>query len=390
MSRSHEPSPIGTGPAAEISASHADARGNAPSIAQAGAHAIAPAHGATGAALALALLRLARPHQWSKGAFVLVGGLYGGVIASMLLPLGLAFVAFALASSACYVVNDIRDRHADGSHPRKRRRPIASGAVSVSTGSIFAAALLIGAAGCVALLAALGPSVGVAHDATGVAIRQVPAWLSATLVGAALAVYVANTMLYSFVLKHLVIVDVMSLALGFVLRVLGGCAAALVMPSTYLLNVTLFLAMFLAFGKRLGERRTLGEGASAARGVQAGYTDELLRMVVVVTAVACLVTYAGYVQTQGQRYTYGFNLLWLTMIPATYGLLRAILLVESGRYDDPTELATHDRPFQLSAACFGLLTVALMAAMPATIAGAGGAAAGGAVDGGGTMGLHVP
>src|SRR5690606_16191438 len=119
--------------------------------------------------------------------------------------------------------------------------------------------------------------------------------------------------------------DVISLASGFVLRVLGGCAAAMVVPSSWLLNCIFFLSMFLAFGKRLGERRTLGADAAAARGVQSVYTDDLLRMSVVVTAVATLITYAGYVQAHEEDYRRGFNLLWLTMLPATYGLLRCIV-----------------------------------------------------------------
>jgi hypothetical protein len=121
--------------------------------------------------------------------------------------------------------------------------------------------------------------------------------------------------------------------------------------------------MYLSFGKRLGERRTMAEsvgGASSARKVQAWYTDALLRMVVVVTAVAALVTYAGYVQSRADVYTYGFNWLWLTTLPAVYGMLRSIMLLELGQYDDPTELAISDRPFQLAVALFGLMTVVLM------------------------------
>src|SRR5690606_21521931 len=126
--------------------------------------------------------------------------------------------------------------------------------------------------------------------------------------------------------------------------------------------------MFLAFGKRLGERRTMGREASAARGVQSAYTDDLLRMAVVVTAVATLLTYATYTQSQDDRFRamigvasdsvaavgaetatgFGMNLLWLTVLPATYGLLRCIVLLEQGRYDDPTVLVTKDRPMQVS------------------------------------------
>ena len=151
----------------------------------------------------------------------------------------------------------------------------------------------------------------------------------------------------------------------------GGCAAVGVTPTVWLLNVTLFLAMFLAFGKRLGERRTLapsaedgfetsGGGAADHRPVQAQYTDALLRMMVVVTGVATLIAYAGYLQAHDADYVLGFNLLWLTILPATYCLLRAIVLLERGAYDDPTELATGDRAFQLGAAVFIIISTAVL------------------------------
>ena len=297
--------------------------------------------------LPLALLKLARPTQWSKSAFVLIGPFYGlrdmaetgRTLQDVALPAVIAAAAFALASSACYVVNDILDREADRRHPRKRRRPIAAGEVSVKTAWVFAVALLA----VVAALTALLPA---------------PArwWVALTL-----GLYVLNVSLYSAVVKHLVIADVMSLSMGFVLRVMGGCAAVAIVPSVWLLNVTLFLAMFLSFGKRLGERRTLAsagdaDAAAAHRPVQQGYTDTLLQMAVVVTGVATLMGYAAYVQTQDAAYARGFSLLWLTILPATYCLLRAIVLLERGEYDDPTELAIHDRAFQLGAALFAVVT----------------------------------
>lgn len=302
-----------------------------------------------------ALVRLVRPHQWLKQAFVLVGPVYGGVLARAEVwgPVVAALAAFCLASSACYIVNDLRDQGADRLHPRKRHRPIASGAVSSRTAAALAAVLLIAALAAVAAVYPLALPRG-----------QTIALQSTLLVGGAVALYVVNTMAYSLALKRLVIADVMSLSLGFVLRVLGGCAAAMVEPSSWLLNVTLFVSMFLAFGKRLGERRTMGEQASAARSVQSGYTDDMLRMMVAVTAVACLVTYAGYVQAQAARYTHGFNLLWLTTIPALYAMLRAIVQMERGRFDDPTELAGKDRPFQAAGVLFVLITGVLMWLFP--------------------------
>jgi len=310
---------------------------------------------AAGRPLALDLLRLARPHQWSKSAFVLVGPFYGlrelqehgATPWSVALLALIAAAAFSLASSGCYVINDIFDREADRAHPRKKDRPIAAGRVSTGTAWVYASALFVVAAALLLFLPDPGRG-----------------WVAVCLL-----LYVGNVSLYSAYLKHKVIADVMSLSLGFVLRVMAGCAAVGIEPSVWLLNVTFFLSMFLAFGKRLGERRMLSGAdtdahdpgrAALHRKVQAGYTDSLLQMAVVVTAVITLMTYALYVKEQGPRYVVGFNLLWLTMLPATYGLLRTIVKLEQGAYDDPTDLAIRDRGVKAAGILFVGLTVALM------------------------------
>lgn len=305
--------------------------------------------------LAKSLIKLARPKQWSKSAFVLIGPLYGmpdmleqgRAAIDILIPAFVAAFAFALASSACYVFNDISDREADRLHPRKRLRPLAAGHISPNAARIYAGALAIGAGLCVLAL----PS-------------SVQLWTLLTI-----GLYIINVMAYSWYFKRKVIGDVVSLSIGFVLRVMGGCAAVGIEPTTWLLNVTFFLSMFLAFGKRLGERRTLntlagsdGNRAVAHRAVQERYSDVVLQMAVVVTAVATLLTYSMYVQAVGDDTptNYGFNLLWLTLLPATYGLLRCIVMLESGRYDDPTELAFRDRGFLAASLAFGAVTALVL------------------------------
>ncbi|MFM9958220.1 MAG: UbiA family prenyltransferase [Phycisphaerales bacterium] len=301
----------------------------------------------------LSLIKLARPWQWGKSVFVLVGPFYGfqqlvgvppegagrnaeAVIVSALI----AALAFALVSSGCYVVNDVQDAEADRLHPRKKNRPIAAGYVSISTAWGFALVLFAAGGACVLAL----PS----------EVRVV--------VGLCLSLYAANVLTYSAFLKHRIIADVMSLSLGFVLRMLGGCAAVAISPTSWLLNVTLFLSMFLAFGKRLGERRTLagteGDGG-AHRPVQALYTDTLLQMMVVVTAVITLMTYALYLNEHAPGGEVGrttLPVMWLTVLPATYGLLRCIVLLEKGKFDDPTEVARRDRGVQVAALVFIALT----------------------------------
>ena len=298
------------------------------------------------------LLKLARPHQWGKSGFVFIGPVYRLQDLDTTnydwlqagLSVFLTAAAFALASSGLYVINDIVDAEQDRAHPRKRNRPIASGAVPLGLAKTYAAILMVVGI----TLGALAPG-----DGTLIALAM-------------LGLHLANVLCYSALLKRIVIIDVVSLSMGFVLRVIAGCAAIGVAPTTWLLNATLFLSMFLAFGKRLGERRTMGsaEDAARARGVQAAYSDPILRMLVVVAGVATLLTYASYINDREASYTLaalgGFNLLWPTVLPAMYGLLRCITLLEAGRFDDPTELAVRDRPFQLAAFLFAASTVTLV------------------------------
>lgn len=313
---------------------------------------------------ALDYLRLARPHQWGKGVFVLIGPAYSLALVDRWMPVLGAFLAFGFASSACYVINDITDRKSDALHPRKRNRPIASGRIRPGPAKVYAFCLLVLAALAILL-------VDPAHR-----------WW----VGGLVAVYVANVLVYSAWLKHMAMLDVVSLSVGFVLRVMAGCAAAAVAPSTWLLNCTFFLAMFLALGKRLGERRTMAASpvdAGEIRGVHRIYTDDLLRMAVVMTAVGTLITYAGYVEQQQAAFgpaieavashqsPWGFNLLWLTILPATYGLLRCIVLLEQGRYDDPTELAVRDRGVQAAGFVFVAITAGLFLARRPELLGMG-------------------
>lgn len=307
------------------------------------------------------LVRLMRLHQWSKGIFVLIGPLFAladGKLQSMdraelALAVASVFLGFCLAASGCYIFNDLADVERDRAHPRKCKRPLASGRVPVSIARVFGITILI-----LSLVTVLG----------------VPAELRLWVLGL-LVLYIINVMLYSGGLKHIVIVDVLSLSSGFVIRVLGGCAAVGITPSTWLLNATLFLSMFLAFGKRLGERRHLGgdDAAMAARDVQQHYTDQMLRMFVVVTGVATLLTYTSYVQSRHDDYVYtlasrqgsldesfGFNLMWLTVAPATLALLRTITLLMRGRYDDPTELALKDNMVRLAGLIFVASTVVVL------------------------------
>lgn len=199
--------------------------------------------------LAANLIVAGRPQQWIKNAFVLLPAAFGGAPNPLTMTRVVAVAAaFCLASSGLYLVNDVCDREADRAHVRKRMRPIASSSLSVR------AALLAGAVLALVSLAIAG--------------------LVAPGAGLLLAVYMLGTLAYSLRLKHIVIVDVMVLATGFVLRVLAGAAAASVVPSEWLLLCTLFLALFLGFGKRRHELVQLGPIADAHRRVLGDYSRD--------------------------------------------------------------------------------------------------------------------
>lgn len=304
------------------------------------------------------LIKLMRLHQWTKGVFVLIGPMFAladGKLRDMpnselITAIGLTFLGFCLAASGCYIFNDLADVERDRAHPRKCKRPLASGQVPAGVARIFGICILV---------ASLASVLGVPSE-----LRF---WVLGLLI-----LYIANVMAYSAGLKHIVIVDVLCLSSGFVIRVLGGCAAVGITPSTWLLNATLFLSMFLAFGKRLGERRNMGsdEAAMAARDVQQHYTDQMLRMFVVVTGVATLLTYTSYVQSRHEDFmwifatrqgsledAFGLNLLWITVAPVTLALLRTITLLMRGRYDDPTELALRDNMVRVAGLMFVATTL---------------------------------
>jgi 4-hydroxybenzoate polyprenyltransferase len=172
-------------------------------------------------------IRICRPHQWTKNVFVLAPLLFSESIGKpeALLHAGLAFLCFCFWSSSVYCLNDLLDAEADRVHPRKCKRPIPSGRV--------------------APWMAIALGLGLAVSASAIAILTLPPLF--LVFG---LVYLANSVLYCLLLKHRVIVDVLSIAIGFVLRLLAGCAAITVVPTSWILVCGFSLAMLLGFGKR--------------------------------------------------------------------------------------------------------------------------------------------
>jgi len=285
----------------------------------------------------LALLRSLRPAQWAKNAFVLAPLVFAHRLEEprQLAAAALAFVAFCAASSAVYLVNDLADREQDRQHPVKRLRPIASGALPVP--AAWVAALALAAAAALA------------------ATRLDP------LFGACLAAYVALNLLYTFSLKHIVILDVMSISAGFVLRVMAGAAAIGVVVSSWLLLCTTFVALFLAFSKRRHELMLLAASAANQRRVLDQYSPTFLDQMINVTTASTVICYALYAVAPETAAKLGTPYLIATLPLVLYGIFRFLfLLYQRPGPRNPTEAILRDPPFLANLALWAGLVVALV------------------------------
>ncbi|MHC5035033.1 MAG: decaprenyl-phosphate phosphoribosyltransferase [Planctomycetota bacterium] len=275
-----------------------------------------------------AFLGLLRATQWVKNVFVFAPLFFAGRIldAEAWRAAALACAGFCLLSSATYIVNDIADVEEDRAHPRKRRRPIAVGEVSPFQGMLVALA-------CAAVGTVLCLSVSVPVTVIGLA-------------------YVCLNCVYTFWLKHHVLVDVMCIAVGFVLRALAGGLAVGVPVSLWLHACTFTLCTFLGFGKRRCEVAELGgSGLAAEHSAKfARYTLPLLDQLLSVSAGVTIVTYILYTVDSDTVARTGTPYLFFSVPLVIYCVFRFAMLVEAGRISDPTEAITRDWPFMAALA----------------------------------------
>ena len=279
----------------------------------------------------LALARALRPAQWAKNLFVLAPVVFAQKLLEPRAAAGamLAFVAFCAASSAIYLINDLRDREEDRRHPLKKLRPIASGALPVS---IAAAAAVLLALGAMGLCAWLGTAV-----------------LMLTLL------YLVLNLGYSFGLKHVVILDVLIVSVGFVLRVMVGADAVQVKISSWLLLCTIFLALFLAVSKRRHELLLLAGSASSQRRVLDAYSPQLLDQMINVVTASAVVSYALYTLAPETVARFHTDHLVYTVPLVLFGVFRYLYLIYQ-RHDqrNPTEAILADGPFLINLLLWGL------------------------------------
>jgi 4-hydroxybenzoate polyprenyltransferase len=264
-------------------------------------------------------LRLARPKQWTKNGFVLAGVVFAeeALVVSSLAKALLAFVAFCALSGAVYAANDVLDVEEDRKHPLKRFRPVASGEVSLRSAMVFAA-----------VLAALGLALGFAVDPG---------------VGLAGVAYLTLQAVYTSVLKHTAILDVMSISAGFVIRALAGVAAVESPISPWLIVCTALLTLFLGFSKRRHEIASLGDGASIHRKNLRDYSVPLLDEMMNIMISATIIAYVLYTFFEYENY------YMMASIPfVVYGVFRYMLLVHRNGGGNPDTLLLRDRPLQVA------------------------------------------
>jgi 4-hydroxybenzoate polyprenyltransferase len=283
------------------------------------------------------LVRSLRPRQWTKNLLVFAGLIFGQRLddpQSVVLAVT-AFGVFCLLSSTIYLTNDIRDREADRLHPVKSRRPIASGAVSPGM-----AAATAGTLGLVAMAAAL--------------------WIN-TAFGATAGAYLLLLTAYKLWLKHVVILDVLALAGGFVLRAAGGAMAVGVDFSHWLLLLTLLLALFLALSKRRAELVALAGEAEAHRKSLADYSPYLLDQMIGVVTASTLLAYAFYTIHPETVQKFGTDrLLWTVPFPL-YGIFRYLYLVhQRDGGGSPSDTLLEDRPILACVALWGLAVILIL------------------------------
>jgi len=274
--------------------------------------------------------------QWIKNAFVFCGVLFSGrfMDPASLVRATLTFVAFCLVASAGYIDNDIADREADRLHPLKARRPVAAGQITVGTARLLSALLLV----------------------VGIAI----AWWMGRRVGTLLLLYAVLSAAYSRRLKHVVVLDVLAIATGFVLRVVAGCAVIEIVPSRWLLLCAFMLAAFLGFGKRRHEALLLGGHETPHRPVLASYSIGFLDQLISVASALTLTCYIMFTMWPETIERHGTTDLVYTVPLVMYGLFRYDFLIhrESGGGDPGHTLFT-DRHI-LAVVVLWALSVALI------------------------------
>ncbi len=276
-----------------------------------------------------------RPKQWTKNVFIFAALVFDGKLfqPGPFTNTLIGFVVLCLLSSAVYLVNDCADANADRAHPVKRNRPIARGDVPIPLAVAWAAVLIV------ASLAA--------------------AFATNQIFGAIALTYLATATLYTFKLKHMVILDVIVLAAGFVLRVAAGTPLVDAERfSPWLYTCMALLALLIGFGKRRAELVELN-GSSTTRAALDHYSLPLLDQIIAIVTGALIVSYTFYTFSAPQLPAN--HAMMLTVPFVVYGLFRYLYLVHvKGEGGAPDELALKDRPLQITFVLWAMAAIVVL------------------------------
>ncbi|MBN3039842.1 MAG: decaprenyl-phosphate phosphoribosyltransferase, partial [Candidatus Omnitrophica bacterium] len=266
-----------------------------------------------------------RPKHWIKNFFIFLPLIFGGklFVYPFNLKACLAFVFFSLASGAVYIINDIIDLPKDRRHPIKKLRPLASGRIKVKTA--LTSAVLI------SLLAVIA------------------SFFVNLYLGFIVIIYLISNLLYSFFLKEIVIIDVFSIGLFFLLRVIAGSFASNVILSHWIIIMTVLLALFLGFNKRRQEVRVFQRKASSYRSVLKKYQPYFIDQMIAVITSSIVVVYMLYTIDARTVKELGTNKLIYSIPFVYYGIFRYLYLINRQVKDgDPTRLLLFDKMLQLN------------------------------------------
>lgn len=271
------------------------------------------------------LLTAMRPHQWSKNLFIFAPLLFGKKMTD-LTAVGYSFLAFAvfcLLASSLYIFNDWFDAEEDRAHPEKRFRPISSGDLPVPVALFCAGVLFLAAFGIAAVIG-----------------------LNFSLLAASYFILILS---YCLALKRLLVLDCMTIAAGFVMRVVGGAIAVEVMPTHWLIVCAFLLALFLAFTKRRQELLTLSDNAAEHRQVLGQYSVRYVDRVNNILIGAAIVCYALYTVAPETVERFHTNNLIYGTVFVIYGMLRYMALIEdSANGGNPSKMLLQDKPLLLT------------------------------------------
>lgn len=282
-------------------------------------------------------LRLLRPRQWIKNIFLFAGLIFSRQFhhpQSVLLNI-FAFLVFSILSSGGYALNDIFDYEEDKINPRKSNRPVAAGKIKRSQAVIIAAVLIIGALIFAALI-------------------NRKFFYTCLL-------YIIIMSLYSLKIKHLVILDVLFVAVGYVLRAIAGAVAISVEISSWLILCTFLLALFIVVSKRKAEIVLLGETATKHRKVLFQYSIDLLNQMSIIATSACIVSYCIYTLAPETIAKFHTKNLLFTIPFVVYGLFRYLYITEKKSGSDmPDQALISDRPLLIAIILWGITGILIL------------------------------